>query len=173
MTPAALPFARFRAKVPVHQAVLVGGLCLGTLDALFAIAFWVPKGASVGGVFRSISAGLLGKAAQGGGLPVALLGAGLHYLIATSMVLAFTLASRRWAWLLARPVACGVVYGVLLYFFMNFVVLPLSAAGMQKFDNVAWVALSILMHAVFGVIAAFAAGLAAPTSAAPRDPAGS
>ncbi len=151
---------RPRTTLSAVQAVAAGGFALGTVDALFAMVFWVPQGGSVGGIFRSISAGLLGKAARDGGAAVALLGAGLHSLIATAMVLAYTLASRRVPWLLSRPFGHGAIYGVFLYLVMNLVVLPLSAAGMPKFTNVAWVASSVVVHAVLGVIAVFSARLA-------------
>jgi len=149
--------ARPRAQLSPPVGVLLGGACLGTLDALFAISFWVSRGATAGAVFRSVAAGLLGKAAKTGGTSVAILGLGLHYFIATSMVLAYYLASRRLPWLVERPIAYGAAYGVFLYLFMNLVVLPLSAVGMPSFSNTLWVGLSVLMHAVFGVIAAFAA----------------
>jgi hypothetical protein len=143
------------------RAVLLGGLFLGALDGLFANVFWVPRGASVGGVFRSVAAGVLGsKTARAGGVGTALLGVGLHFFIATCMVLAYYVASRRLTLLVRRPVACGVPYGVFLYLFMNLVVLPLSAVGMPKFDNLPWVASSVIMHALFGVICAMAAGRA-------------
>lgn len=144
---------RNRSQGPLFHLLLGGGI-LGTLDILFAYAFWVSKGATVGGIFRSIAAGLLGEASRGGGAATAWLGAGLHYFIATMMVVAYYLVGRKYPALLRRPVALGLFYGLVLYAVMNFVVLPLSAAGMAKFDNMAWIVSSIIMHAVFGVICA-------------------
>ncbi|MCL1634423.1 hypothetical protein M2650_07230 [Luteimonas sp. SX5] len=136
------------------SALLMGGIVLGTLDIAFAYAFWISKGATVAGIFRSIAAGVLGDASRQGGAAAAWLGAGLHYFIATMMVAAYYLAARTYPALVQRPVAFGLPYGLVLYAAMNFVVLPLSAAGMAKFDNAAWIASSIFMHAVFGVICA-------------------
>jgi hypothetical protein len=116
-----------KLESPVH-AVLYGTLAVGTLDALDAIVFFGFRGATPIRIFQSIAAGLLGRAAFSGGLPAAILGATLHYLIAFGVVLTYYLASRRIDLLRRRPVMCGILYGVLVYFVMNLIVIPLSAA---------------------------------------------
>lgn len=146
-----LPHAGSRGPLP---QLLLGGVVLGTLDIVFAYVFWVSKGATVAGIFRSIARGVLGDASREGGATAAWLGAGLHYFIATLMVAVYYLAARKYPALVQRPVALGLLYGLVLYAVMNFVVLPLSAAGMADFDNAAWIVSSIVMHAVFGVICA-------------------
>jgi uncharacterized membrane protein YagU involved in acid resistance len=110
---------------------------------------------------QSVARGVLGTASFEGGVPTALLGAVLHYTIALTMAATYYLVSRKLHALTRRPIACGLAYGVLLYLIMNLVVLPLSAVGMPKFDNVVWVALSVVMHGVFGLICAFTARRAA------------
>lgn len=132
--------------------LLAGGVALGTLDIVFAIAFWSAKGVGAIRIFQSIASGLLGKASYDGGAATAWLGAGLHYFIATMMVVVYFVAARRWARLVRGPIARGLAYGLVLYGVMNFVVLPLSAAGMPTFDNVPWVASSIVMHMLLGVV---------------------
>src|SRR3989442_15057203 len=62
--------------------------------------------------------------------------------IAISMAVAYYLVSRRWPLLWQRPVACGAAYGLLLYGIMNYVVVPLSAAGPRANDPL-WIVLSI------------------------------
>jgi len=76
---------------------------------------------------QSVASGLLGQASYEGGTKTAALGVVLHYFIATVWTTVFYLASRKLRWLLDRPVTWGLVYGVIVYAFMNFVVLPLSA----------------------------------------------
>lgn len=137
--------------------LFLGGIALGTVDAIFAIAFWYPKGVTATQIFQSIASGLLGKASYEGGEATAWLGAGLHYFIATMMVVVYYLVARWWRMLVRHPIAYGLPYGVTLYLAMNFVVLPLSAAGMPKFNNLPWVSSSIVMHAIFGVICALTA----------------
>jgi hypothetical protein len=57
----------------------------------------------------------------------------------------YYLVARRWAFLRRRPVLCGAGYGLLLYGIMNYVVVPLSAAGPGSKDPL-WIALSIAVH---------------------------
>jgi uncharacterized protein YacL len=137
---------------------LIGGLVLGTLDISFAITFWgIGYGVSPVRVLQSVARGVLGNASFEGGARTAVLGGVLHYAIAICMAVAFYLASQRLPALIRRPVAWGVAYGIVLYLVMNLVVLPLSAVGMPRFNNVPWVALSVVMHGCFGVICALAA----------------
>ena len=131
---------------------------LGTLDLTFAISFWgIGYGVAPTRVLQSVARGVLGQASFDGGVPTAVLGGVLHYFIATCMVLAFTVLGQRLDVLTRRPIACGAAYGVVLYLVMNLVVLPLSAVGMPRFDNVPWVGLSVVMHVCFGIICALAA----------------
>jgi len=128
--------------------ILGGGLIAGTFDIAFACVYWAIE-ASVPAqrIFQSVAAGLLGAASFRGGAATAALGLGLHYLIATSMSLAFYLVAVRRPALVRRPVAYGVVYGLLLYGIMNYIVVPLSAAGQGSRDPL-WVALGIAVHAL-------------------------
>lgn len=161
MTPTAI---HGRASMfPVAGWLMLGGLAVGTLDLLFAWAFWQSRGAGLTRILQSIASGLLGKASYTGGTATAWLGAGLHYFIATMFVLAYFLVGLRNPVLRRRPVAHGLLYGVLLYIVMNFVVLPLSATGMPKFDNLPWIASSVAIHAVFGVMCAVFARRACST----------
>jgi uncharacterized membrane protein YagU involved in acid resistance len=75
-----------------------------------------------------IASGLLGGAAFAGGLGSALLGLLLH--VAFSLVIAaiFVLAAARLPVLRRNLILGGLLYGIVVYFVMNFVVTPLSAA---------------------------------------------
>jgi hypothetical protein len=96
-------------------------------------------------IFQSVAAGLLGRASFEGGAATAALGLALHYLIALSMSLVYYLAAQRWQVLWRRPVQCGAGYGLLVYVIMNYLVVPLSAAGPGSEDPL-WVTLSIAAH---------------------------
>jgi len=96
-------------------------------------------------ILQSVAAGLLGEASFEGGGQTAALGLALHYLIALSMSVAYYLAAGRWPLLRQRPVLCGAGYGLLLYGVMNYVVVPLSAAGPGS-KNPLWITLSIAVH---------------------------
>ena len=128
--------------------VLAGGLVAGTLDITYACVFWAIKaGVPPARIFQSVARGLLGAASFRGGAATAALGLFLHYFIATTMSVVYYFAAREWAPLHKYPLRCGAVYGLCLYVVMNYVVVPLSAAGGASGpQNKLWVGLSILVH---------------------------
>jgi hypothetical protein len=109
------------------QPIFWGGLIAGALDicAAFLTAWW-RAGIGPVRVLHFVASGLLGPAAFEGGAKTAIVGLVIHFLIATIWTVVFYLASRRWLSLIERPIMFGLLYGIAVYTFMNFVVLPLS-----------------------------------------------
>lgn len=134
--------------------VLLGGLIVAIGDIVFATTLWFSWDApGLQRVFQTIAVGVLGPASFDGGVSTAVLGAVLHVFMATMFVVVYTLAARRRPNLLARPVALGLAYGVMLYVVMNFVVMPLSRVGRSpSFDHPDWIFYSVLAHMLFGVV---------------------
>ena len=109
------------------QPIFWGGLIAGTLDICAAcLTAWLRAGVGPIRLCQSVASGLLGPAAFDGGVKTALIGLALHFLIATIWTVVFYLASRKFLFLIERPVQFGLIYGIAVYLFMNFVVLPLS-----------------------------------------------
>jgi len=110
------------------RGILWGGAIAGALDITFACTYygWM-RGRSAVAVLHSVASGLLGEKASEGGAATALLGLFLHFVIAFGAATVFYLASRKLTFLLRHPVVSGLIFGVGVYFFMNLVVLPLSA----------------------------------------------
>jgi uncharacterized membrane protein YagU involved in acid resistance len=145
---------------------VLGAFVIGTLDILYAIAFWYPKGVAPARIFQSIAAGLYGAASFSGGTRTIVIGAAIHYFIALCIVLVYWFASRRFEVLVRRPIVWGSLYGVLVYLVMNYVVIPLSATKRPAF-LLSWVVCSVLVHAfLIGVPAALFSRAAVPTSGA-------
>jgi hypothetical protein len=113
------------------------------------VFFGIRNGAAPLRILQSIARGLLGPAAFEGGLATAALGLFLHFFIAFVVVIVYYLASTKLQLLMRRPVLCGMLYGVMVYAFMNLVVLPLSAAGRPTF--VTGVVVNGLLIHMFGV----------------------
>ena len=109
------------------KAIFWGGLIAGTLDLTGAcVAAWTRAGVTPVRVMQSVASGALGPDAYSGGAKTAALGVVLHFFIATTWTVVFYLASRKLRFLLGQPIVWGLVYGVIVWVFMNFVVLPLS-----------------------------------------------
>jgi len=109
------------------QPIMWGGLLAGTLDicAAFLTAWW-RAGMRPSQVLHFVASGLLGAAAFRGGTTAAIIGLACHFLIATTATAVFYVASRRWMFLIERPITAGLLFGIAVWLFMTFVVVPLS-----------------------------------------------
>ena len=116
----------WRRSASVEAAVL-GGLLAGALDITYAIVASGLRDIPAETVLQSVASGLLGRDAYRGGSEAATLGLGLHFVMTTAMAGAYVVAGRQLPTLVRKPAVWGPVYGLGLYFFMNYAVLPLSA----------------------------------------------
>lgn len=111
------------------RAILWGGLIAGAIDITYACVFsYLRRAVPPGRILQSVASGALGQAAFDGGTPTAALGLLFHFLIALIWAAVYYLASRKLTVLARVPYVCGVVYGLVIFAFMNYVVIPLSAA---------------------------------------------
>jgi hypothetical protein len=116
-------------------AVLWGGLTCGTLDLTAAIVVYCfIMGAKPLRLLQGIAGGLLGPRTFSGGLATASLGILCHYVIAFLAAAVFVALSRALPFLIQQAILCGALYGIAVYFFMNRVVVPLSAATKFPFS---------------------------------------
>src|SRR5829696_7418542 len=115
-----------------YQTILLGGLIAGTLDITAAcLQAWLRASVTPIRVARYIASAALGPSALAGGNKTAALGFAFHYLIATTATAVFYFASRKLRFLVERPISMGLLYGVFVWLFMNFVVVPLSKLGFR------------------------------------------
>jgi uncharacterized membrane protein len=108
-------------------AILVGGVIAGLLDICFAFVFYGFHGSPPVGILQSIASGLLGNAAFEGGAATAALGAVFQLVIPTIAAAVYFVLTRVSAFVRMHAVACGLVYGIVVWAGMTYVVLPLSA----------------------------------------------
>jgi hypothetical protein len=111
------------------QILLYGGLAVGVLDIAKPLLFTAFRGGSPVRILQAIASGALGKEAFQGGYATALLGLGFHFFIALTVFATYYLASRLFRPLVNHALSLGACYGIAVYFFMQFVVFPLSAIG--------------------------------------------
>lgn len=114
---------------PSHavRAILLAGLVAGCLDLTAAIITTVSRGRKPSGMFQAIASGVLGPDSFRGGTKTAALGVFLHFVIAFGAAVVYYLASRKLTFMVHQALISGVLYGTAVYFFMQRVVLPLSA----------------------------------------------
>ena len=77
-------------------------------------------------VFQYIASGLIGLRSFELGWASVVLGVAIHFFIALTWTAVFYFASRKFTFLIRRPVVSGLLYGVAVYLFMNLIALPLS-----------------------------------------------
>lgn len=110
------------AKFRPLPAILAGGFAAGILDISAAFLRWGHPAA----ILRGIAGGLLGPSAFRGGTATAALGLALHFFIALSAATVFVLAGRKLKFLARHAILWGFVYGIAVFMFMYWIVLPLS-----------------------------------------------
>jgi uncharacterized membrane protein YagU involved in acid resistance len=133
-----------RQSITTSQAILWGGLIAGTFDAVDGVIAFGAQGLNPIQVLQYIASGALGQSAFRGGLATAALGTLFHFIIASVAAAAFVFASRWIPALKTQAVPFGLLYGVAVYFFMNYLVLPLSAVAPGPFH------LGLFLNGVIG-----------------------
>jgi len=130
-------------------SVVVAGLIIAVLRQLdvfvvYGLLLKVPFLVQL----QFIASGLLGPAAFAGGLGSALLGLSLHVVFSLVIAAVFILAATRLPVLRRNLILGGLLYGVGVYFDMNFVVTPLSAAPPSEGITLAVIVEGIIGHAL-------------------------
>ena len=118
-------------KPRAFSTIVYGGLVVGLLDLLFAFTLYgLILGAPPLRIFQSVAAGVIGRtAATAGGVRTFLLGIFLHFIVATCIAAVYYLVTLLLPGLIRHAVVSGLAYGIIAYFGMKYVVLPLSAIG--------------------------------------------
>lgn len=150
-----------RRTASAWRTVVGAGAAAATLDLTYVFTlFYFLRGVFPQRILQTIASGFYGQASYDGGWTTAAVGFAAHYFILIVAAWWFFLASRYLIVLRRYAIACGIAYGVAIYCFMNFVVVPLSNAPFAKkaFDLTITFprASDFFMHLVFGTIIALA-----------------
>jgi len=127
------------------KAISIAGLTCGAMDISAALVVYGLMGSKPLRLLQGIAGGILGPRTYSGGTSTALLGLALHFVIAFGAAAVFFLASRVVPLLLNQAVVSGVLYGIAVYFFMNRVVVQLSAATKFPF-SIKMMLIGVLIH---------------------------
>lgn len=133
-------------------AVLLGGFVAGTVDIGAAA---LVSALSPVFILHVVAGGLLGRSALADGASVAVLGLVLQWFMSLVIAAIYVSAARRLPALRRRWLLFGAAYGVVVFFVMNYVVVPLSAWSKFPRFSAASFAGNMIAMIVFGVIVAF------------------
>jgi uncharacterized membrane protein YagU involved in acid resistance len=106
--------------------IALAGLIAGILDITSAFVIAGIKGTGSIRMLQGIASGLLGQRSFEGGMATAGLGLGIHFLIAFTAAAVFYAASRKFSSLTQHAVMSGLLYGIVVYIFMYWFVMPLA-----------------------------------------------
>jgi len=134
------------------SAIFLGGIIAATIDIGAASLI---SGRSPAFIMQAIAGGLLGKATFNGGVATMILGAALQEVMGVLIAAIYVVLSKTVAGLLRRWVASGLVYGVIVFFVMNYVVVPLSAWKLPPHFTPLKFAENMTAMLLFGLIIAF------------------
>jgi hypothetical protein len=127
------------------------GLIAGSLDITSAFVIAGSKGFGPTRVLQGIASGLLGSQSFNGGLTTAVLGLILHFVIAFGAASLFYAASRKLEFLTRHAVVSGLAFGVAVYIFMNYIVLPLSAVKLRHHSVADILTAVLVLMVLFGL----------------------
>jgi hypothetical protein len=126
---------RLQLRSSATKSILAAGLACGIMDYTAAcVTWWLRARVTPVRIGQSIASGLLGSSSFQGGYGTALLGFAIHFLIAFTAATVFYLTSRKLKFMSQHFLAAGVLYGVSVYTFMYWVVMPLSAVRRGPFS---------------------------------------
>jgi hypothetical protein len=101
------------------------GLIAGILDITSAFVIAGLKGTGSIRMLQGIASGLLGPKSFEGGMATAGLGLAIHFLIAFTAAALFYVISRKFSFLTQHAIVSGLLYGIAVYVFMYWLVIPL------------------------------------------------
>ena len=148
-------------KHPMITAILLAGIIGGTIDIGSAA---VISGFNPVVIMHAIASGLIGKDSFSGGVGTAVLGYFLQIAMGTLIAAIYMAATSAKPALRKRWIPTGILAGVIIYFVMTYLVVPLSAApfrpefsldGFIKTFKLAGFLENLLAMILFGLIIGF------------------
>ena len=130
------------------RTILVTGLTAGVCDLVGAIVSSLHRGVTPFRILQAVASGWLGTSSYDLGYRSAVLGLVSHFMIAMGAATVFYLASRAIPFLLERPLISGILYGIAVYWFMQLVVLPLSAYPHKRLATWSGIVIGNIVHMI-------------------------
>jgi hypothetical protein len=134
------------------SAIFLGGLIAGAIDIGAAALI---SGRRPAFIMQAIAGGLLGRASFDGGIATVILGAVLQELMGVLIATIYVVILKPMPGLLRRWIPSGLGFGVIVFFVMNYAVVPLSAWKSAPHFTPAKFAANMAAMLLFGLIVAF------------------
>ncbi len=115
-------------------AIFCGGLLAGIFDLTQALIGFSLMGSTPFRILQRIAWGIFGPHSREMGWTSATVGLLCHFTVAFGAATVYYVASRKLRLLVQRPVLCGLIYGELVFLFMYFLVIPLSAIHQATYN---------------------------------------
>jgi len=132
------------------KTIVTAGFIAGLLDGLdAAVVIAGMNHIPASRVFQFIASGVLGVKSFHGGGATAALGVLLHFTIALGAAATFYVLSMKVPMLLRRPLVWGPVYGICVFCFMRYLIVPLSATPRQPPASAVAIANLLFSHVFF------------------------
>lgn len=133
-------------------AIVYGGFVAGTLDiGVAALISWLSPAV----ILRAVASGALGKAAFSDGASAAALGMTLQWAMSLIIAAIYVIASACIPSLSRRWIPASLGYGVVVFFVVNYAVVPLSKAPFKTNSTAQSFVLNLLAMLLFGLIIGF------------------
>lgn len=142
------------SKRELTRDIAVGGLLAGTIDIGAAC---VINWRSPVVILHAIASGVLGSASFHSGASSAALGLVLQWIMSLLIAAVFVIGTRWFPQLKRRWMAAGFAYGTVIFFVMNYIVVPLSAVGHTFAFTPAKFLENMIAMWLFGLIIAYIA----------------
>src|SRR5262245_5489069 len=143
-------------RIPI-KAIVIGGLIGGALDLDFAVSFAALNGVPPVKLLQSVASGAFGSSASDGGQTTAFAGFAIHFVLSLLWAALFAFLASRIEPLRRNAIVSGALFGILVFFMMRLVVLPLSAFPRPVSFNMPASFYDLLSHMfLFGVPIALA-----------------
>jgi uncharacterized membrane protein YagU involved in acid resistance len=136
----------------VVKGILIGGLIAGAVDIAAASLISDRNPALIA---QTIAGGLLANATFNGGVQTVVLGTVLQEAMAILIAAIYVFLSGLLSGLQRRWITSGIAYGVIIFFVMNYVVVPLSAWKAKPHFTFARFAENLAAMLLFGLIVTF------------------
>jgi len=130
------------------ETIFLAGLISGVLDGIAAsVVFNIKLGLTPGQVMQYIASAVYGTDAFKGGAYTIIIGTALHFIIAFAAAAIFLYAYPKIKLLRSNTVSTGLAFGLGIWLFMNFLIVPITKIQPAPFNAMAAL-ISAIWHMV-------------------------